>query len=367
MEIEKIDFRDAAQMLAKDAHLNLDDYKDKKYTSSKKTGGSYESKDTDVSVLQATNDYFVQQLVQGGDALTYLHDKRKLDNEIIKTFGLGYAPANSYSLLQYLKTQGFSADDAIHVSLAKRGQNDEAYSFFRNRVTFPIRDSIGRIVAFGARALSPEDQPKYLNSADNPLYEKSKILYGIDILKHTIKDYKKIIVVEGYMDVIGLYRIGMPIGVATCGTALTVDHLTQLKRFSSDLFFLFDSDSAGQQATMRGLKHAYSQGIYPKIIRLPSGYKDVDEMANEPDGKEKFATCVTDAQDGFVSTLEWLQAIYDFSSPVDRQKVLQELYALILVMDKVSMQDYYIRLLGDKLGMNYEKMMTDLKLYSKNE
>lgn len=366
MEMERVDFWDAIQILNKDAHLNLDDYRQKttaRWESSHTA--SYQDKDQATMVMDKTQEYFFEQLSQSTDALKYLKEKRKLSDDVIKEFGLWYAPANSYSLLQYLKKYNFGADDAISLSLAKKWQGGDAYSFFRNRITFPIRDTIGRVVGFGARALSPEDQPKYLNSADNALYDKSKILYGIDVLKQTIKDYKKIIVVEWYMDVIGLYRLGMPVGVATCGTAMTDHHVKQLKRFSDEVYLLFDGDKAGQQATIRALKVAYSQSLYPQIIRLPDTYKDVDELANVAGGLQIFEQCIADGKDGFVSTFDRLKTQYNLTSPVEKQKFLHELFSLILVMDRVSMQDHYIRLLADSMGMDYQMILADMKSFRK--
>ena len=126
-------------------------------------------------------------------------------------------------------------------------------------------------------------EPKYLNSPESAIYDKSKVLYGLDHLKQGIKDYKAIVVVEGYFDVIAMTAAGVDIAVATCGTSLTDSHITTLKRYHDHIYFLFDNDSAGVQATLRGLGIAYSQSSYPKIISLPSPHKDIDDLVRAND------------------------------------------------------------------------------------
>ncbi len=153
----------------------------------------------------------------------------------------------------------------MQIGLAKQGDHG-LYAFFRDRLIVPIRDQFANIIAFGARALQEGQEPKYLNSPESVIYDKSTVLYGIDHLKSGVKDYQAIIVVEGYFDVIALQKIGLDIAVATCGTALTHDHVKTLQRYHDDIYFLFDADSAGQSATLRGLVMAYSQGVYPRII-----------------------------------------------------------------------------------------------------
>jgi DNA primase len=144
------------------------------------------------------------------------------------------------------------------------------------------------VVAFSARVLDPKDKPKYLNSSEHAAFEKSKILYGLHIVKKHIKEFNYMIVVEGQMDVIALHQLGYPIAVATCGTAVTAEHIKLIKRYTDNAYFLFDNDDAGQKATLRALKIAYQHDMFPKLIDLPSRYKDVDELAQENDGKAKF-------------------------------------------------------------------------------
>ncbi|MBP7061326.1 toprim domain-containing protein [Patescibacteria group bacterium] len=151
------------------------------------------------------------------------------------------------------------------------------------------------------------------------------------------------------MDVIALYRLGYPIGVATCGTAITEQHVKMLKRYSDNIIFLFDNDQAGLQATIRGLKLAYEQNIFPKILQLPTGYKDVDELANIADGKELFTQALDGVQDAFVVLFETLKKNDDRNSPVGRQKIVNAMFAIIMAIDSTSIQSHYLQVLAQEL------------------
>ena len=237
---------------------------------------------------------------------------------------MGYAPGQSQAFFSYFQQHGFSVEDLSSIGLAKQGQN-EMYVFFRDRLIVPIRDQLGNIIAFGARALQVGQEPKYLNSPESIIYDKSKVLYGLDHLKKGVKDHQSIVVVEGYFDVIALQVAGLDIGVATCGTSLTDSHVTTLQRYHDHRYFLFDNDNAGVQATLRGLAIAYAQGVYPKIISLAQkGVKDIDELIrNNDQSQEQVKDLIAQAQDGFVWATHHYVALYNLNSPVERQKIMQ--------------------------------------------
>jgi len=168
------------------------------------------------------------------------------------------------------------------------------------------------------------------------------------------------------MDVIGLARLGYRLGVATCGTALTPEHLKLIKRYTECLFLLFDSDSAGQEASLRALTLAYQNDIFPKIITLPEGYKDIDELANTADGKTKFDEAREKSQDGFSVVFQNLKNKFDITSPIDKQKILNILFGLIMNISNNAMQDHYIQLLGENLGMRENIMEAQYRQFAKN-
>ncbi len=226
---------------------------------------------------------------------------------------------------------------------------------------------MNNVVGFSARVVNPEDKPKYLNSSEHKAFEKSKLLYGLNRAKNQIKEHNALFIVEGQMDVIALARLGYHIGVATCGTALTAEHLKLIKRYTENVFLLFDSDNAGQEASLRALTLSYQHNIFPKIITLPEGYKDVDELANTADGKEKFDTQRKNSQDGFYVIFQNLKKKFDLTSPIDKQKILNILFELILNINSIPMQDHYLQVLGEKLGIRYEIMDVQYRQFAKNE
>ncbi|MDR2416385.1 MAG: toprim domain-containing protein, partial [Candidatus Peribacteria bacterium] len=223
------------------------------------------------------------------------------------------------------------------------------------------------VIGFTARILNPDDQPKYLNSSEHKAFEKSKILYGLSHAKPHINQFQKLIVVEGQMDVIGLHRLGFPIGIATSGTALTSDHIKIIKRFTEHLYFLFDNDQAGQQATFRAMKLCYHQNLFPKIITLPEQVKDVDDVANLEQGKQLFETCLEQAQDGFLMLFERLRNASDMTSPIDKQKLINAMFELIIAVNNLTIQEHYKIFLAEKLGFAPEIINIQFQSYKAGE
>lgn len=363
-EIERIDFRDAAKELAKQGNIDLAKYQ----IDPTKHDDRQDEKEKIKRIHKIAQKFFVEQLEKHPEAVKYLHEERKLSDQMIKDFGIGYAPDSHYTMIQELKSKGFVDKDLIESSLAKKSQTGgDIYTFFKHRITFPIYDTMNNVIGFSARILDPKDKPKYLNSAEHKAFEKSKILYGLNRAKNDIKEHNALFIVEGQMDVIGLARLGYKLGVATCGTALTQEHLKLIKKYTEHLFFLFDSDDAGQDASLRGLTLAYQHDLFPKIITLPEGFKDIDELANTAEGKKKFDEQRKKSQDGFSIVFQNLKKKFDLTSPIDKQKILNILFGLILNISNMSMQDHYIQVLGEKLGIGYEVMRAQYVQFAKNE
>lgn len=362
-EIERIDFRDAAKELAKQANIDLAKYQ----IDPKKHDDRQDEKEKIKRIHKLTQKYFVEQLEKNPSAKKYLIEQRKLDEQTIKEFWIGYAPDSHYSLIQELKSKWFNDKDLIDASLAKKSQTwGDIYSFFKHRITFPIYDTMNNIVGFSARIVDPNDKPKYLNSAEHKAFQKSQLLYWLNRAKNQIKEYDSLFIVEGQMDVIGLARIGYHLWVATSGTALTIEHLKLIKRYTENVFLLFDSDNAGQEASLRALTLAYQHNIFPKIITLPEGFKDVDELANTADGKEKFDTQRKNSQDGFFVIFQNLKKKFDITSPIDKQKILNILFWLIMNIENNAMQDHYLQILWENLGIRENIMEAQYRQFAKN-
>jgi len=311
--------------------------------------------------------FFTQELQNNPNALAYLREQRKLDDKAIKYFGIGYAPESHYALLQFLKSKGFNDNDLIQASLAKKGQSQDIYSFFRNRITFPIYDTMQNVIGFSARVVDPNDKPKYLNSAEHKAFDKSSVLYGLNRVKNNVKTHNAVIIVEGQMDVVGLTRLGFPIGVATSGTSLTEQHIKLLKRYTENLYLLFDNDQAGQAATLRALSIAYQNDIFPKKITLPTPAKDADDLANMENGTELFKEQFEQAEDAFAAVFQNFLTTHTLSSPTDKQKILNAMFGLIISINSVPMQDHYLHILGEKMNLAYEVLLSQYKQYAKND
>lgn len=362
-EYEKIDFWDVVKLLAKDANIDITKYD----VDSKKLDHYSDEKEKIKRIHKLAQKFFVDSLEKSKEAKEYLNEKRKLDNETIQYFGIWYAPDSSYDLRNFLKWKWFSDDDLIQASLIKPSKNSDFYTFFKKRITFPIFDTMNNIVGFSARVLDPNDTPKYLNSSEHPAFEKSKILYWLNWAKQHIGQFGYLIVVEWQMDVIALHRLGFPVAVATSGTSLTEEHIKILKRYTDTVYFLFDGDQAGQNATQRALSLAYQQDLFPKQLIFPPEYKDADDLANSPSGKEHFAQILQDAQDWFSAVFSYLKTQYDINSPIDKQKILNILFGLIQKINNISLQQHYIQVISDNLNSPFEFTRSQYKQFTQNE
>lgn len=362
MEYEKVDYMDAIKIIADEQKLDISEFmshpdKSKEYA---------DDREKLKRMHKLAQEFFVDNLKKSEKATEYLHTKRKLTDNIISDFWIGYAPDSSYSLIQYLREKWFNEQDLVQASLAKRWQSDY-FSFFRNRITFPIFDTRNNIVWFSARVINPEDQPKYLNSSEQAIFEKSKILYWLNFAKSNVQAFDMIVLVEWQMDVIWLARLGMSIWVATCGTAVTEQHFKLLKRYTENVYILFDNDDAGKNATVRALKIAYRENIFPKMIILPEWYKDTDDVANDPNWKLIFEWCIKDAKDAFLQVYGLLRQRYDMTSPIDKQRLFNEMFGLIACVDNYTIQEHYKQLLAEKVWLPYEILSVQFQKYLKTD
>lgn len=278
-EFEGLDFVGALKVLAERAGVTLEQY----------SGNEKTEKDKLFSVMERAVLFYQEKLSQKEEALSYL-SSRGIKEETIKNFRIGFAPDNWRELFEYLLSKGVTQKEMLEVGLIKQKDgSDSYYDTFRGRIMFPIADSSGRVVGFSGRILLPDpNSPKYLNSPETKLFNKSEILFGLDKAKKDIrlKDYS--ILVEGQMDLVMLHQVGITNTVASSGTALTENHLVKLQRLSNRILMAYDGDSAGFNASSRSSKIALSLGMDLKVAFMPEG-KDPADLAKEDPEKLKDA------------------------------------------------------------------------------
>lgn len=358
MEIERLDYWDAVQHLAKDLNIDI-----KEYTRNpEKQEKAASEKEKHKLMMRRSQRFFLDSRAHSS-AQIYSVEKRELSEKVISDFSLGYAPNSHYDLIQHLTGKGFTAQDIVQWSIGKQWSNGDTYAFFRHRLMFPIHNHMWDIVGFGARALDPDQNPKYLNSSGTPLYDKSKVLYGLHHAKPHLSQYKSLIVVEWYMDVIALAQYGLPIGIATCGTSLTPDHIKLVRRHAETIYLAFDNDSAGFDATMRAMKLCYGSDLFPKIITLPEWSKDLDEYLHVHAWEDVFEQVKSLATDGWSEIANRLQARYDLDNPVLRKKALHLFFELLHAIQDYTIFTMYLDQLSTLFKTDGRLMLKQYKLF----
>ncbi len=257
MKKEGIDFREALTRLAARAGVELPAYTAEKPEQK-------EAYDHLRKLLEDALIFYRSHLHKNSEVLAYLHEKRKLTDGTIETFGLGYAPPGFDNLLKHFTQRGHTAQGLIDAGLVTEREADAGlsnaesriYDRFRHRIMIPIRDENGRMAGFGARIVDPTDIPKFLNSPETPIFTKGHLLYGLDRARKPIRTADQAVIVEGYLDVIALHQAGYENVVSPMGTALTENQLHLLKRFTRRIVLALDPDTAGQKAVLRGLEAA---------------------------------------------------------------------------------------------------------------
>jgi DNA primase len=266
MEYDKLSFPEALRLLAEKVGITMD----RGVQGGKKSG---ETNDAYYEANALARQHFADSMADeavGVDAREYFAE-RALSDETVQKFGLGYAPDTWDGLLKLSGLKGISQKNMVDAGLLVQNEQGRVYDRFRGRVMFPIANTTGRVVAFGARTLDPDGEPKYLNSPESPIYRKSSVLYGLFHARDGIREHKRVLIAEGYMDVLQLMQAGVENAVATCGTALTREHGALLKRYSDQIVLIFDGDTAGVRAAMRAGDVLLEAGIEARVALLPEG------------------------------------------------------------------------------------------------
>lgn len=286
----------------------------------------------------------------GKDAQAYAA-KRGLNAEIVTRFGIGYAPDTWDSLLKLLKSKGYSEKELVDAGLLVHNtERNTVYDAFRGRLIFPILGVNGQVLGFGARVMGDE-KPKYINTGDTPVYNKRNNLYGLYLHKNEKLD--DLIMVEGYMDVIGLYKAGVKNAVASLGTALTQQQARLLKRYVEKVFIAYDGDAAGQNAMVRGLDILKAEGLEVRVITFPDDL-DPDEYV-QIYGKEGFDRLKENALSLNAFKLETMAKGYDLNDENGRERYAKAACAFVAGLQPIEQERYY-RLIAKKTGYPLEAL-----------
>jgi DNA primase len=354
-EMESLSFYEAVENLAQKAS----------YTLTYEAGSNAPDQGQKARIYEANlaaSKYFSEQL--GSEAATTGRDflkSRGFDKSAAETFGVGFAPKGWNNLVDHLKTLGFNEDELVLASLASRGERG-LYDKFRGRLIWPIRDTSNQVIGFGARKLFDDDQgPKYLNTSETPVYHKSAVLYGIDLAKKEISKSQRVVVVEGYTDVMACHLAGITTAVATCGTAFGDEHIRILNRMlqanvdnPAEVIFTFDPDEAGQKAAMRAFAdadkfHANSfiavgpEGLDPSDLRVQKGDEAVQLMIETKKPIYEFA-------------IKQKLKNFDLSSVEGRVGAARAAAAVIATIRDTAMRSVYLREVANWVNLDVSEV-----------
>ncbi|MFH1737829.1 MAG: DNA primase, partial [bacterium] len=315
-------------------------------------------------VLDTAANQFTKWLMNSKEACDYLQG-RGIDQAAARRFRLGYAPDSWEALHDQLLQKGIPDKIQEELGLIIPRQGGQGYyDRFRKRIIFPIANPLGRIVAFGGRALG-NDEPKYLNSPETSLFNKSRTLYLLEKAREAIGRVRKTLVVEGYMDAIALHRFGYEHSVAALGTALTEDHARLLRRYGEDICLIYDGDEAGLLAARRGVDVFLSTGLPVRVAVLPSG-EDPDSLLSK-EGKKAMDSVLEDAKDGFEFCFDRAVMEFGLDSVADRRSVIRNLLPILIRIPEAVVQADYITFLAGRTGVNEAAIREDLSKFRRRE
>ena len=346
MEYENYSFTEALRMLAERAGVELPTVE-----YDKEAREQADLRTTLLEINKTAANYFYYQLKQpqGQIGYQYLKD-RKLSDETITRFGLGFANKTSDDLYRYLKSKGYK-DQILKetglVNIEERGTYDK----FWNRVMFPILDVNNRVIGFGGRVMG-DGTPKYLNSPETKLFDKSRNLYGLNYARTSREKF--ILICEGYMDVIAMHQAGFTNAVASLGTAFTTQHAALLKRYTDQVILTYDSDGAGVKAALRAIPILKSVGMSIKVLNMQP-YKDPDEFMKNL-GPEAFRERIEQAKNSFMYEIDVIKKNYSMDDPEQKTQFYNEVAKKLLEFPEALERDNYLQAVSREHFINYEDL-----------
>lgn len=364
MRVENIGFKEAIEFLAdrvkmelpvtnfRDAGMSQDELKIREF-----------HKNQMYEINREAGRFFYGNIEKSEKAKEYIA-KRSLDKATVVRFGLGFALSDN-GLTRHLLEKGFKEEDMLATGLVGKSEHGgNLYDKFRDRFMFPIFDIRGRVIAFGGRTLESQEVmkkqgiPKYVNSPENLIYTKGKHLYGLNVAKKSNAKMKRIVVVEGYMDVISPHKAGVTNVVASLGTALTESQGRLLRQYADEVILSYDSDAAGQKAIMRGLEVLQSLGVSAKVLQM-EGAKDPDEYVLKY-GSEKFEKLVDNSISLVEFKMKTLEKDYNLNDTTEKIRFLNKMAEILSKIDNNIERDIYVDKLSDELGVGKEAILAEI-------
>lgn len=343
MKYENYTFPEAVKSLAEKAGVALPEME---YSQEAKAKESKRNKLLEVNKEAAKYFYYQLRAPQGKLGLDYFHE-RQLSDETMKKFGLGYANITSDDMVKYLKSKGYDDETIMESGLASF---DERYGFhdkFWNRVMFPIFDANNRVIGFGGRVMG-DAKPKYLNSPETLIFDKSRNLFGLNFARSSRRPY--VILCEGYMDVISMHQAGFDCAIASLGTAFTSGQASLLKRYQKDVILAYDSDGAGTKAALRAIEILKDVDLTGRVLNMEP-YKDPDEFIKNM-GQEAFEQRIKEAENSFFFTIRVLSQDYDLKDPESKTKFHKAIAEKLCEFEDAVARDNYVEAIAEKYGID---------------
>ncbi len=347
MEYENYTFPETLKALADRAGISLPE---REYSQEEKKQQDLKSRLLELNKMAARYFYYQLKSENGRQGLEYLKS-RQLSDETIKSFGLGFANKYSNDLYNYMKKQGIGDELLRESGLMNVDEVKGMYDKFWNRVIFPIMDVNSRVIGFGGRVMG-DGKPKYLNSPETPIFDKSRNLYGLNVARTSRK--KNILVCEGYMDVISLHQAGFRNAVASLGTALTTQHAGLLKRYTDEVVLTYDSDDAGTRAAMRAIPIVKAAGLSAKVLHMQP-YKDPDEFIKAL-GAEKFQERIDKAENSFMFEISMLEREYDMKDPEGKTAFYNGVAAKLVEFEVELERENYIEAVAERYHIAFDSL-----------
>lgn len=348
MKYENYTFPEAVKSLADSAGIALPEVE---YSKEAREREDKRNRLLELNKEAAKYFYFQLRAPQGEKGLKYLTE-RKLSDETMKKFGLGYSNITSDDLANYLKSKGYEEQDIVDAGLASFDERFGFHDKFWNRVMFPISDMNHKVIGFGGRVMG-DAKPKYLNSQETLIFDKSRNLYGLNFAKSSRRPY--VILCEGYMDVIAMHQAGFDCAVASLGTAFTMGQANILKRYQKDVVLAYDSDEAGIKAALRAISILKDVELTGKVLSM-APYKDPDEFIKN-EGAEKFEERIKNAENSFMFEIRILGREFDLNDPESKSKYYKEIARKICEFSESLTRDNYI----DAVSRYFDIPRDDLK------